>query len=264
MKTQGGTQRHKFFSQDWTFTIPAKCVSTPVQVATENEPGEICHILITIYKANELWRMLQGIETRKRNSPGEYTSRHQWRLKKQRGSTCRTSLTWLQQEGLAPLSVDVLNTTIKARETIKVGSIEDSLVPRLTCEEVSLVKLPPSTCAFARKPMVQWLPLWFPPNGQVRHIRDGTGDQLGDEGYEFWSSRFHTEGFGGSSEALPLGDPHVRTVCRSWGNQQTRIPHSVCGVTAFEVQASACGIGSASSVCHDVRKRHCQTGTVLT
>ncbi len=128
---RGGVQRKKFFGHNWTLKLPAKHVSTPAQVAKENvqlraQVRSLTSSLITT--ADELRRMQQGIETRgKRNAPGDYTDRHQRRLKKQRVDSCRASLSWLQQEGLTPLSVDVLNSKTSRKQTIKLGSIEEAL-----------------------------------------------------------------------------------------------------------------------------------------
>lgn len=130
-QTRGGVQRKAFFGQDWTLRIPAKCVSTPADVTKENLQLRAQVRSLTsdlIITADELRRTQQGIETRgKRNSPRDCTSRHQRRLKKHRGDSCTASLSWLQQESLIPLSVDLLNAKTGRKESIKLKSIEEAL-----------------------------------------------------------------------------------------------------------------------------------------
>lgn len=66
-------------------------------------------------KSQLLLRVQQGNDhtrgKRKRSaSTGEYSTRHQHRLKKARRSACAASLKWLEQKGATALSIVVLNS----------------------------------------------------------------------------------------------------------------------------------------------------------
>ena len=129
VKNAGGRQRDNFLSLNWTLTLPPQNSDTPS--TSTHAPAEDLANLSERVKSLESQlqasrRVLREIQQenptpkRRKRTAKHYSKRHIRRLKKQRIEECAAALSWLENDGLTPVSVTVLNTETKEVENIMV------------------------------------------------------------------------------------------------------------------------------------------------
>ncbi len=126
---------NKFVDRDWDFKVPASCIieslrhecselqerlksvgeqARTLETSNNTLQGHVSYLSAKQRKEAEGHGSTRG----KRRQSLEYSDRHVQRLKRQRTQSCAASLSWLELEGLKPLSVVVENKETKKTETI--------------------------------------------------------------------------------------------------------------------------------------------------
>ena len=106
----GGRARQNSFSQSWTLSISEEEIDPSIQQENSMLQEQVKSLKDQVLASS---RLLQSIQ---QNTPGtkwsakHYSERHECRVKKQRVSECAASLTWLQEEGLTPVQIVVVNS----------------------------------------------------------------------------------------------------------------------------------------------------------
>ena len=125
---KGGRARECFFGQTWNLQLqPDETDASNAEIETLQAKLDSSEKEKS--KLQETVKLLQSTPTQKRHKPYEQLSeRQKRRMKRRRESTCEASLSWLDQDGYEPLSVEVRN-----RET---GNIEKISLKRHDMEEL--------------------------------------------------------------------------------------------------------------------------------
>ena len=116
LKNQGGRKRQEILSQDWTLVVPAEGESYNEVEKLQKQVKSLQGVV----KASS--RVLKEIQetpswTRKQTAK-HYSKRQEYRIKKQRVDGCAASLAWLEDEGVSPVSVTVVNNETMELQTL--------------------------------------------------------------------------------------------------------------------------------------------------
>ena len=141
VKNEGGRKRENFLSLNWTLTVPLD-PSTPAVDKTPNEETtklseEVKSLRSQVQATTRVLRQIQQETPRSRKRTAKhYSQRHNRRLKKQRVEECAASLSWLENDGMIPVSVTVMNTQTNKVESLSIRKdIEEAL--NIQGEEIS-------------------------------------------------------------------------------------------------------------------------------
>ena len=123
MKNKGGRRREAILSQNWTLssdvheTSLAKTPTEEVAKLTEQ-----VNTLQSQVKASThvLRQIQQETPMHRKRTAKHYSQRHERRLKKQRIEECSAALSWLEEDGLTPVSVTFLNKESNELEKITI------------------------------------------------------------------------------------------------------------------------------------------------
>ena len=116
MKNQGGRKRQQILSQNWTLVLPAEGGTYKEVEKLQNQVKSLQGVVKTSS------RVLKEIQetpsrTRKRTSK-HYSKRQEYRIKKQRIEGCAATLAWLEDEGVSPVSVTVVDNETMELQTL--------------------------------------------------------------------------------------------------------------------------------------------------
>lgn len=100
----GGRARQNFFSKNWTLSL----------VEDDLNPSADEQIKSLQEQLQASSRVLRNIQqnTPARRTAKHYSQRHERRLKKRRVEECTAALSWLEEEGLTPVKVTVMDTNL--------------------------------------------------------------------------------------------------------------------------------------------------------
>lgn len=125
IKNAGGRQRDNFLSLNWTLTAPhngatpSTSTLTPVEdVASLSK--RVMSLENQLQASTRVLREIQSTPKCRKRTAKRYSKRHTRRLKKQRVEECAAALSWLENDGLTPVSVTVFNTETEKLENITV------------------------------------------------------------------------------------------------------------------------------------------------
>lgn len=106
LKNQGGKKRQQILSQNWTLVLPAEGGTYKKVEKLQNQVKSLQGVV----KASRVLKEIQETpsRTRKRTSK-HYSKRQEYRIKKQRVEGCAATLAWLEDEGVSPVSVTVVD-----------------------------------------------------------------------------------------------------------------------------------------------------------
>lgn len=112
LKGKGGRRRETLLAQTWTLTVP----TTDSMATTPSESDDVTKLSQQVQslqsQVQATTRILREIQlptpSRKRTAK-HYSQRHERRIKKMHQEECAAALSWLDEEGLTPVSVTVMN-----------------------------------------------------------------------------------------------------------------------------------------------------------
>lgn len=121
IKNAGGRQRDNFLSLNWTLTAPhngatpSTSTLTPVEdVASLSK--RVKSLENQLQASTRVLREIQPTPKRRKRTAKHYSKRHTRRLKKQRVEEFAAALSWLENDGLTPVSVTVFDTETEKLE----------------------------------------------------------------------------------------------------------------------------------------------------
>ena len=115
LKNQGGRRRQNILSQNWSLVISQEQSEVHEEVAQLQQQVKTLHNMVQA--SSRALREIQETPSRKRTAK-HYSKRHEKRIKKQRAEQCTATLSWLEDEGLTPVSVTVVNNETSELQTI--------------------------------------------------------------------------------------------------------------------------------------------------
>ena len=124
MKNKGGRRRSEILSQNWTLTISFD-EDNPSTPSSSSEVARLSQQVTSLQRKVEASaRVLQQIQQEtpqcRTRTAKHYSQRHERRIKKRRVEECATALSWMEKDGLTPVSVTVMNTRTNALETFSI------------------------------------------------------------------------------------------------------------------------------------------------
>lgn len=131
LKGKGGARRKTILAQTWTLTVP----TTDSMATTPSKSDEVTKLSQQVQslqsQVQATSRILREIQlptpSRKRTAK-HYSQRHERRIKKMRQEECAAALSWLDKEGLTPVSVTVMNLETQELEKISLRKdLEEAL-----------------------------------------------------------------------------------------------------------------------------------------
>lgn len=108
----GGRARQRFFSSMWTLQVMADEMDRTLVDENSQLRKEVTKLQEQVQASSRILRDIQsdsGQSCSRKRTPKYYSKRHQRRVKKQRVTECTASLSWLEDEGLTPVKVIVMN-----------------------------------------------------------------------------------------------------------------------------------------------------------
>ena len=124
MKNKGGRRREDILSQNWTLTIAFddSDSSTP---SSSSEVAKLSQHVASLQRkvqasACVLQQIQQETPQRRKRTAKYYSQRHERRVKKKRVEECAAALSWMEKDGLTPVSVTVMNNETNMLETFSI------------------------------------------------------------------------------------------------------------------------------------------------
>ena len=104
VKKMGGRAHQNFFSKNWALSL----IEDDLNPSTDEQSKSLQEQL----QASS--RVLRNIQqnTPARRTAKHYSQRHERQLKKRRVEECTAALSWLEEEGLTPVKVIVMDTNL--------------------------------------------------------------------------------------------------------------------------------------------------------
>ena len=126
IKNAGGRQRETFLSKNWTLVVPVDgiALSSSADLPTEDVTNLSQQLKTLESQLQASQHVLQETQRktpiRRKRTAKHYSQRHERRLKKQCVEECAAALSWIENDGLVPVSVTVLNMETNEIEKLSI------------------------------------------------------------------------------------------------------------------------------------------------
>ena len=114
LKNQGGRRRQDILSQNWSLVLSEQGEAQEEVVKLQQQ---VKTLQTMVQASSRALREIQETPSRKRTAK-HYSKRHEKRIKKRHAEQCTATLSWLENEGLTPISVTVVNNETSELQTI--------------------------------------------------------------------------------------------------------------------------------------------------